>query len=76
MIARALQMTPQARTVLSHLKDLGSISPVEASTVHSVHRLAARILEIRKQGFHVATQHKRDAAGHPYARYYLVGGFN
>lgn len=73
MIARALQMSPQARTVLYHLNREGSISPLEAAAVHSVHRLAARILELRKQGFHVVTDLRRDYEGHRYARYSLIG---
>lgn len=70
-LAGALKLTPQARTVLAHLERYGSISPMEALVSYSVGRLGARVLEIRKAGYDIHTEYKRDGGGHPYGRYWL-----
>jgi hypothetical protein len=72
-IANDLRLSPQARTVLLHLEKYGSISPSEAQVSHHIFRLAARILELRKAGYEITTENKRDAAGQPYGRYWLNG---
>lgn len=40
--------------------------------VYGIYRLAARIHDIRKEGFNVATTMHTDATGKKYARYHLV----
>jgi hypothetical protein len=68
---RELQLTPQARRVLRHLEKNQSITPLEALGVYGIFRLAARVLEIRKQGFDVKTHYKTDDNGKQYAAYQL-----
>jgi hypothetical protein len=70
-MADELQLKPQARKILAHLKSGKTISPEEARTVYAVYRLAASIHEIRQIGYKVKTTNKEDAAGHRYARYEL-----
>ncbi len=71
-VASDLRLTPQAKTVLRHLKKRGSISPAEALIVHGISRLAACIHEIRKRaGYRVATEMRQDEHGHKYASYKL-----
>lgn len=65
-------MTPQAKTVLNHLKGGKHITPLEALGVYGIFRLAARILEIREEGYEVAMTRVFDAKRKQYARYSLV----
>lgn len=64
-------MTPQAKTVLNHLKSGRHITPLEALGVYGVYRLAARILEIKAAGYNVVTERVYDAKRKQYARYAL-----
>ncbi len=65
-------MTPQAKIVLSHLKSGKHITALEALGVYGIFRLAARILEVRAEGYVVKTQHVYDARRKQYARYSIV----
>lgn len=71
-IANDLRLTPQAKTILRHLKRRPSISPMEALNVYSIVRLAPCIYEIRKAGYKVLSTFKRDEQGHKYTRYSLA----
>lgn len=71
-IANDLRLTPQARKVLAHLNSGKTLSTLEAQNVYGVHRLAARINEIREIGYRVSTERKRDEMGQPYGRYSLT----
>ena len=64
-----LHVSRQARKVLRHLEQHGSISNMEALIVYSIPRLAACVYELRKQGFTVVTDVLKDAQGHKYSRY-------
>lgn len=69
-IAADLRLTPQAKTVLSHIKRNNSISPTEALIVHGISRLASCIHEIRKRaGYLVDCEIRKDDQGHKYASY-------
>jgi hypothetical protein len=70
--ANDLRLTPQARKVLAHLLAGKAITPQKAEMVYSVYRLASRINEIRKAGYAVKTELRRDESGHPYGRYSLA----
>ncbi len=71
--AADLRLTPQAKTILRHLKALGSISPMQALAVYGYTRLASCIHEIRrKAGYTVDMDYRKDAQGHRYARYSLA----
>lgn len=71
-IATDLSLKPQAKTVLRHLRKKGHISPAEALIVYSISRLAASIYDIRKVGYEVTVEIKRDAQGHKYAKYTMA----
>lgn len=57
--------------VLKHLRDRGSISPVEAMAVYGISRLAPAIHDLRSAGYPITTKLSRDSTGKRYARYYL-----
>lgn len=69
---RELNVTPQARKVLRHLEKYKSITPLEALGVYGIFRLAARIYELRREGFDVVTINQRDENEKPYAKYVLA----
>lgn len=71
-IAHALRLKPQTRVILLHLLEGRSISPLEAWGVYGNSRLAAAIHDIRKSGYVVVREHKRDPMGHHYSRYWLM----
>jgi hypothetical protein len=62
----------QTKTVLKHLEQRGSISPMEALVSYGISRLAADIHRLREAGHGIYTEYKRDEAGHKYARYTYV----
>lgn len=72
-VASDLRLTPQARTVLAHLKKRPHITPAEALTVYGISRLASCIHEIRrKAGYGVVMTVCRDDVGHKYAKYAMA----
>lgn len=73
-IAADLRLTPQAKTILQHLKrHKNGISPAKADAVYGITRLASCIHEIRrKAGYNVSTDVLRDDRDHKYAVYKLV----
>lgn len=54
-----------------HLRSGKSITQLEAIGLYSLFRLAARVHELKKQGWNIITNEKRDANGSVYAEYYL-----
>lgn len=63
-------LTPQARTVLAHLRKAGSITQREAIMDHSVQSLTKRISELREYGYDIRTEYrKHPITGQRYARY-------
>lgn len=71
-IAKDLRLTPQAKTVLRHLGQRPSITPLEAIMTYSISRLASCIHEIRAVGYNVKMDYREDQRGHRYGRYSLV----
>lgn len=66
-------LTPQAKTVLAHMKRTGSITQREALIDHSVQSLTRRIAELNDHGITINREDKR----HPitnqrYARYSIA----
>lgn len=65
----------QAERVLRHLKDFGSITPVEALAEYGVMRLGARIWDLKHEGHDIVTEREegRNRYGErtAYARYRL-----
>lgn len=69
---RLALLTPQARTILQHLSDTGTITQREAIMDHSVQSLTRRITEIRDAGFEVrGVWKKHPVTGQRYMRYNL-----
>lgn len=70
-IADDLRLTPQAKTVLRHLRRHGHITPLRAAGVYGITRLASCIHEIRKAGYAVETKVHHDDEGGKYGQYTL-----
>lgn len=68
-----LKLKPQARRILAHLRSGKAITPVEAMTVYGIARLAASVYEIRRAGYDVGCERRRDEVGHGYGRYSIKG---
>jgi len=67
-------MTPQARTVLRHLVQEGSITPMVAAGIYKVRSLPRRICDLKDAGIKVETELRKDATGQRYAFYTLPQG--
>jgi hypothetical protein len=70
-VANDLRLTPQAKTVLTHLRAGKPLTPMKALTIYGISRLAACIYEIRKAGYTVNRIHRQDEMGHKYSKYLL-----
>lgn len=67
-------LTPQSKTVLTHLNNTGTITQREALLDHSVQSLTRRITEIRDAGFNVGGEWKvHPMTGQRYMRYSFAG---
>ena len=71
-LTRALNLSPQQKTILGHLATGRSISNMESLIVYNISRLSDVILKLRRKGFEVATDVRTDNAGHKYSRYTLA----
>lgn len=58
-------------TVARHLRSRGEITPMQALVTYGIYRLAARIHDLRNEGWPIETEMKQDEAGHKYARYFI-----
>ena len=67
-------MTPQAETILTHLKTYGGLTPAEAATVYKCRSLPRRVLDLKVLGHRIKTHINKDATGQRYARYVYQGG--
>lgn len=63
--------TSQNKRILEYLKRYGNITPLEALNGIGCMRLSARIAELKKQGFNIATITEY-GNGKRYARYCLL----
>lgn len=71
---RFLTLTPQSRTILTHLNNTGTITQREALLDHSVQSLTRRITEIRDAGFNVGGEWKiHPVTEQRYMRYSFAG---
>jgi hypothetical protein len=62
----------QADAILTHMRRKGSITPIRALKLYGCFRLAARILDLKREGFLInSTMCNRN--GRRYAAYSLVG---
>lgn len=73
----SLPMT-QTERVIKHLKEYGSITPLEAIREYGITRLGARIWDLRDLGYDIETQTEtsknRFGDKTSYAKYVLKGG--
>ena len=69
-------MMTQCEKVLEYMKDFGSITPIEAMHDIGCMRLAARIADLREQGFPIGrrmkTSKNRYGKDVTFAEYYLI----
>ena len=70
-------MTQQNR-VLNHLRQNGSITPLEAMNLYGIYRLSVHVWRLRKKGYNIVTveQDGKNKLGEPvkYCRYILIEG--
>jgi len=71
-LTRAINLSPQQKTILGHLMSGRSISNMESLIVYNISRLSDVILKLRRKGFEVETDVRVDNAGHKYSRYSLL----
>ena len=62
----------QRDTVLHHLRHNPELTPLQAMGVYGIHRLPARIYELKQEGYNIAKTTQRDGMGRNYASYSLV----
>ena len=58
--------------ILTHLRDIGSISWVEANDLYRVRSLTRRIADLRQRGLKIISEWKTDRLGQRYTRYILA----
>jgi hypothetical protein len=71
-LTSAINLSPQQRIILAHLMSRGSISDMESQIVYQIKRLSDVVLRLRRKGFKVETDVRKDASGHKYSRYSLA----
>lgn len=66
----------QAEEVLYHLKYIGALSSIQAIKEYGITRLAARVYELKDQGWDVRSEDREFTTRHgkksSYSEYYLV----
>ncbi len=79
-LERPIKQTSQKQHILAHLHSIDpstgqtrGLSPFEAIGLYRIFRLAARIEELRDDGYDINTVIKHDTTGKVYARYFLNG---
>jgi hypothetical protein len=68
-----MQEMSQAASILRHMKRHGSIDPLSALRKYGTMRLAARILELRQQGYPIRSEMVVTFGGTRVAQYRLEG---
>lgn len=71
-IAKEVSLKPFTKTVLSHLREFGSLTPLQALAAYGSARIAPQIFELREAGYSIVTKQERDGGGHRYSRYVLA----
>lgn len=66
-------MLPQDQDIQVHLRTVGTITAVEASTLYKVRCMTSNISRLRKSGMTITTEFKKDLTGQRYARYRYQG---
>ena len=61
----------QEYKVLRHMREFGSITPIQAFKTYEITRLAAKVFELRRKGYNIVTTQETSRNGATYARYVL-----
>lgn len=64
--------TTQCDRILRHMKDFGSISSIEAIKEYGILRLASRITDLKRQGYHIISETKTGENRYGEATHYSV----
>lgn len=62
----------QRDKILAHLKQVGSISFVEANDLYRCRSLTRRIADLREAGYDIISEWRTDTLGQRYTRYSLA----
>lgn len=62
----------QTEKILRHLRDVGTISGIEAQAIYKCRSLTKRISELRAGGYAIKSEWRRDHEGQRYVRYWLL----
>lgn len=62
----------QTMRILDHLKNVGSISFVEANDLYRCRSLPRRIKDLREKGYDIISEWRKDHLGQKYTRYSLA----
>jgi len=58
--------------ILTHLKDEGTISGLEAWDLYRVRSLPRRIADLRQRGIQIVSEKRKDRLGQRYVRYAMA----
>ena len=68
-----MNKTTQDQTILDHLQQGKTITPMDAVKYYDIYRLSANIERLRKAGYDIVTHYERNKSGiGRHARYELV----
>ena len=70
-MCKRIKTGTQAHKILEHLKSEGSISGAEAYLMYKARSCTKRISELRKAGYDITSEWRRDNTGQRYVRYWL-----
>jgi len=62
----------QQQKILTHLREYGHITALQAIGVYRIFNLKGRIFDLRAAGYPIETDMVTDATGKRYARYHLA----
>lgn len=68
-----METISQNLEILKHLQNNGSITPIDALKQYGVFRLGARIYDLKRKGYNIATEIVYKGRK-KYAKYVLMGG--
>jgi hypothetical protein len=71
-LATDINLGPQQRVILQHLKDGKNITQMKAMGVYHIPRLSDVILKLRRKGYDIVTEVVKDEVGGSYASYSLA----
>lgn len=70
-MSTSIRMGTQAHAILEHLKIVGSVTGAEAYLMFKSRSTTKRISELRKAGYAITSEWRKDSTGQRYVRYWL-----